>query len=305
MTKKNLLAALLLVSAVALMLTGFLAFFTDREDTTVTGTAGIVEIEVEADFDLADFNNINPGDHDWELAEYLGYADWAGAGTSITDGTLHPISLTVTNIGNKSVKTRHSIDITVDFLPTNPVLEGDFMFFLTETEDRAATGAKELEKKYYLFEDAVGNTVLALYFDDTDVANLLVDTAGYYVVDADDMPVDSSSYEDFNTCKGIRYILFDDDPDSGYILKGLLGSPGAEREDTDGGDGPITYPYYLGLKAQADNLYQGATVTVVWSVEAIQHRNTDSTKAWTKITSATINGKVPTNTQYADGTDIT
>jgi hypothetical protein len=297
--KKNLLAGLLLIMSVALLVTGIFAFFSDRGDAETSGTAGTVRITVPDDAPTTvGLDNINPGDHDWELATYLGYTDWAAAGTSIAEGSTHSISLGVVNAGNKSVKIRNTIDLAVEFVDPDFELGDDFMFFLTAEEDRTATGAAELAKKYYLF-----GTDVTLYFATTDG----VSTAGYYTVDTDDEPVTFVAADlttDLTPCTGIRYIVFDADPANGYILQGTGTNAEADASDGAAPDANPGYTYYLGLKAGADNRYQGATVNITWSVEAIQHRNTDATNAWQTITSLSTTGKVPAYDEAADGTEL-
>ena len=299
-TKKNLLAGLLIVASVVLLVVGVFSFFSDRGDANAVATAGTVKITVENKTDPDDLKNINPGDHDWDLATYLGYTDWAVAGTSITDGSLHPIALSVENTGNKSVKIRNSIDLLIDFDDDDYVIGDEFMFFLATEADRTATGAAELEKKYYLFKDG-SDTLVTLLFT-TGVS----DGSGYYVVNANDEPVDTTDCiaADLSTCIGIRYIVFDADPANGYILQGVGANAEAEPSDGIEADANPGYTYYLGLKAGADNRYQGATIDITWSVEAIQHRNTDSTNAWTKVGGATASGKVPAWNEDATGNEL-
>ena len=294
-TKKNLFGILLLVVAAALLVTGVFAIFSDRGDAETVATAGTVRIEVTNDTVPGNLLNINPGDHDWGLAEYLGYTDWAAADDSITGGSRHPIALSVENVGNKSVKIRNSIDLILEFAEEEFVLGEEFMFFLTETEDRKESDAAELAKKYFLFKDPgdADKTLATLYLGD-----------GYYAVDAEDQAVGSRVSEDLTTCIGIRYIVFDDDPENGYILQGVGSNAEADTSDGIAADANEGYTYYLGLKAGADNRYQGATVRITWSVEAIQHRNTDSTNAWTKVASETMSGKVPAWNEDAEGAVI-
>ena len=302
-TKKSILASLLIITSVALLVTGIFSFFSDRGDVTATGVAGTVEINVawvKSDTAMkADLANINPGDHDWNLAEFLGFADWDATGADkIASGSVHPITISVENLGNKSVKVRNSIDLVVYSSDGDPLYDNEFMFFLTETANRIeSTG--ELGKKYYLF--GIDPT---LYFDVGDEG---VTVAGYYKVDQNDKP--DNTYTPLQTslitCNGIRYVIFDSALDSGHILQGT--GAGAEAETSDGiaADQNPGYTYYLGLKAQADNKYQEANVEIVWSVEAIQHRNTDNVYAWQKITSLnTTSGKIPKAGEAADGVII-
>jgi len=300
-TKKSILASLLIITSVALLVTGIFSFFSDRAEATATGVAGTVNISVTNNTIPANLANINPGDHDWNLAKFLGFSDWDAVGAaSIAPGSTHPISIGVENQGNKSVKVRNSIDLIVYSSDGDPLYDNEFMFFLTSTGDRTESNVEELGKKYYLF-----GIVPTLYFS---VGEEGVTVAGYYKVDQYDKPdsTDTPLQTSLITCNGIRYIIFDSSLSSGHILKGT--GVGAEADASDGVDADQNpgYTYYLGLKAQADNKYQEANVEIVWSVEAIQHRNTDSVYAWQKITSLnTTTGKVPAINEKSDGSIIT
>ena len=304
--QKNILAVLLIIASIALLITGVFSFFSDRGTATAVGQVGTVEIDVDdgivIDVDMP-LSNINPGDHDFDLATYLGYDDWDDAGTSITEGSKHYLSLHVANAGNKSVKIRNTIDLLVEFADPDYKFIDDVWVFLTTEENREADGAKELAKKYYLFEDGNGDIVPTLYFP----VDGTVTTAGYYTVDALDSHLVLVG-TNISECVGVRYVVFDPDEDGSYVLQGV---GGAEAENIPSIDGTVTekdFEYYLGLRAEADNRYQGATININWSVEAIQNRNTDATNAWTKIASATISGtaagKVPNRTEGADGNII-
>jgi len=304
--QKNILAVLLIIASVALLITGVFSFFSDRGDADATGTVGTVQIEIPATgIAYTGLQNINPGDHDWNLAKSLGFSGWNDPklnANPITEGSTHSMSLEVKNVGNKSVKVRNTIDLVVSFANDDIVQPGDdYMFFLTSFPIRSADGATELAKKYFLFT-VDGKTVQALYLKASDA---VVSADGYYIVDASDAPIVTSApdYANLTTCTGIRYIVFDADPAKGHILKGV--GDDAEDEATDGVAGTQDYKYYVGLKAQADNRYQGATLDIMWSVEAIQHRNTDSTLAWTKIAEGMATAKVPARDEKADGNPIT
>ena len=296
-TKKNLLGILLILAAVTLLITGIFAFFSDSDDATAEGKAGTVDIEVEFDIESDVLANINPGDHDHNLATYLD-ADWS----DITDGSEHPLGLTITNVGNKSVKVKNVIDLIVT-LDDPDLTEDKFLFFLTSESDREETDAstKELAPDYYLFKnnpvDPDAPIIVTKWFDDTSAE--VDDGEGYYAVDDKYEVIDSDnvSYQTLNSeFIGVRYI-------STSVMQGI--GTGAENDSSiDGEAGPLVYAYYLGLKAEADNRYQGAEIEITCIVEAIQNRNT-SDDAWTKISSATSTGKVPAKGEAADGTALT
>ena len=308
-TKKNLLAVLLMAASVALLVMGIFAFFSDRGDADVRGIAGTVNVEVgDINGDGSDLININPGDHDWRLAEYLGYADWADAGTSITAGSEHEIALEIANQGNKSVKIRNTIDLIVDLAFDNVTVGEDFMFFLTAEGDRTATGAAELAEKYYLLDlDGPGSapyTVVKFFAVGGDFT-----AEGYYEVDASGVAVDPTAgpvATTLATCVGVRYIVFDPNPANGYILKGVGTAAEAPEEDPaiDGTISTKDFTYYLGLRADADNRYQGAELQIDWHVEAVQHRNTDSANVWAKVAEKHAQVLVPAHDEDAEGTKL-
>ena len=287
-TKKNLLGISLIVTATALLITGIFAIFSDSATADTNGKVGTVDIGVDFEINGDVLANINPGDHDYELAEYLGTPDdW----DDITDGTPHPLGLTITNDGNKSVKVRNVIDLIVTLADPDLPKKDEFLFFLTTEVDREADEAEtaELVPDYYLFSDGGTGLHATKWFTTTDG----VTTDGYYTVDADGDPVTIVA-TNLESCIGARYLS------TITILSGI-----GEGAEIDGGTlTDIDYEYYLGLKAQADNRYQGAEIDITCIVEAIQHRNT-SDDSWTIISSATGTGKVPAKDEAADGTVLT
>lgn len=87
MKKKTKVAAVALGTAAVLTLGASLAYFTDRADSTASGRAGTVDIEVEDDIELTDEegkNILNPGDE-------------------------RSVKFNLTNKGNKSIDVRETI----------------------------------------------------------------------------------------------------------------------------------------------------------------------------------------------------
>ena len=289
-SKKNLLAVLLIVSSIILILAGTLASFSEKANADIVGQAGTVKISADfSNFINAAIANINPGDHDSNLKQYLGAPTWS----DIHPGIEHKLEAEISNLGNKSVKVRDVIDILVTPVDPGKLNKNEFMLFLTTATDRTAADAesKVLTPKYFLFSNGSGEYDVAEHTGD-----------GYYTLKNDGTP-DTKIATDITDCIGVRFVLFNPEIGGGCILQGI-GNNAENVASVDGIAGPVKRTYYLGLKATADNNYQGAKITVDWVVEAMQNRNTDDATDWTKISSATATGYVPANNEDASGTEI-
>ena len=115
------------IAAVAALVCGTLAFFTDSADKQTSGVAGNVEIDM-TELTLSNPGNINPGDEDESKPD--------GA----REGTEHDLTFTVTNEGNKSIMTRNVITLSV----TNGDKVLDPSVYSLKSDD-----ATELVTKYY------------------------------------------------------------------------------------------------------------------------------------------------------------
>lgn len=97
--KKNKLSLLVGGASIAILGGASLALFSDRAQTGVTGKAGTLSINVDS-FDMTNKGNINPGDNDETVKENV-------------STTPHDITFNVENTGNKSIRTRHTILVSL------------------------------------------------------------------------------------------------------------------------------------------------------------------------------------------------
>lgn len=227
MRKKILLISGSIFGVAALIVGCALALFTARTDSDFYAKAGTVRIEVD-ELELTNPDNINPGDSDPNNP-----ADAAG-------GTEHIFSYDVTNNGNKSVRTRHSIIITCDKAGDNDeMLDARFFEMLDKDGD-------ELEEKLYILDD------------DTTKKEVGTDD----VVKA----VKYTFYGDVMDGKGT------DIEDGGDAEKEDVSGTVKQKD----GEVSKTYSYTLAMLRQAKNSYQGCDVNIEIVVEAMQYRNTDN-----------------------------
>lgn len=150
------------VAAAAITAAGVLATFTDNAVVTQPAQAGSVDISVSG-LKLTNANNINPGDHDIYMPNDP--SDPRNAGTE------HDITFTVTNLGTKSVKTRHVVKITLENKNLDPSVfminkngaEIENSIRYIETADglvpsdkyNAAKNGKALAVVYYIIENVL------------------------------------------------------------------------------------------------------------------------------------------------------
>ena len=143
MTKKAKIICAALAGVTALGIVGSmgLAFFTDTDSTEATAKAGSVIIDV-TDLEIENADNVNPGDEDINVPK------------DSREGTSHDFKFTVTNSGNKSVVTRNIITLTIK--KDGNVLDANMLALY---ENR-----KELSKKYVQLD---GSTDFIPYEDYT------------------------------------------------------------------------------------------------------------------------------------------
>ena len=150
------------VAALAVTAAGVLATFTDNAVVTQTAQAGSVDISV-SELKLTNANNINPGDHDIYMPDDPN--DPRNAGTE------HDITFTVTNLGTKSIKTRHVIRIALENENLDPSvfminengaeIENSIRYIETanglvpSNEFNAATHGKATAVVYYIIENVL------------------------------------------------------------------------------------------------------------------------------------------------------
>lgn len=268
--KKIVAIATATTGSACLLLAGAFALFTDGTASFVTAEAGTVEVDLSKPT-MQNSTNINPGDNDPAISK------------TASQGTEHDLSFDVSNEGTKSIKTRHTLILSVNprkndgVTDLTRVLDARYVSLFSREDD-----TKELVAKTYVLDD------------DTEVASL--DSAGDKLV------------------KAIKYVYLSDSFDG----KGLAIEDGgkAEKEtdpnvveENEVGEVTKNYTYQFALLKGADNEYQGATFNVDVIIEAMQYRNTE-TADWTTITkvkrtytNATNTTEIPHANEKSDGTE--
>lgn len=248
------------------------ALFTDKADDALIGTAGTVDVNV-ADFKLSDNDNINPGDNDPDLpTEYIPTeGDPLYDPTNPTKAvpvktTDHNLTFTVTNDGTKSIRTRHTLVVSVH-------------------DDNGATlDARRLQ--LYEMLDLTGAAK-------TKAENELTGKTYIYEADGAEQRVDNvEAIPDGVTVKAIEY-RFTPDVFEGTGLSAEKEPELANAVRADGGAATKDYLYDLALDMETPNSYQGASVSIEATIEAMQYRNTiqdDWKTVSTKTFSATVAG---------------
>ena len=156
--KKVIVSLVVSVLALAVLIASSLALFTDAKSASANGKAGTVKIDLEgAKFThkyqgQTSVNNINPGDNDPEKKP------------GQRPGTEHAIEFDVSNKGNKSVITRHTIIITAT--KNGAVIDPSVFFLLTGNPlakitptEVVKSGGKVLAIKYVLYPADIYNGI--------------------------------------------------------------------------------------------------------------------------------------------------
>jgi hypothetical protein len=127
-----------------------LALFTDKTDGNIDGTAGTIDIRLD-DLDLSNPDNINPGDSDPDMpktyvpTEGDPLFDPANPNKEVEISTTeHALTFTITNDGTKSMRTRHTLVVSVKDTQGNYLNADVFSLY----ED-----SKELTGKSYIGAD--------------------------------------------------------------------------------------------------------------------------------------------------------
>lgn len=152
--KKNKISLLVGGASIAILGAGSLALFSDRAATGVTGKAGTLGIDVNS-FDMTNKGNINPGDNDEKVSEKA-------------STTPHDITFNVENTGNKSVRTRHTL--LVSLKGENGVLNPSVVSVLKakgqelegkeylDAEGKVTDAEKAVAIKYVVLSDVINGT---------------------------------------------------------------------------------------------------------------------------------------------------
>lgn len=178
--------------------------------------------------------------------------------------TPHELSFDVTNDGTKSIRTRNIIEIVVKKAGTDPV-------------------------------EYLDPTAFRVYEKSTEAPY-----ANTEVSDLTDLAVSKGTYTNSQGATVLQYIV------EGASLNGAAGH--LEDEDITAADDErdsvtvndavtsATYKYYLGLDSDTLDEYQGATIEIKLTVQAMQYRNTNGTDTdgnWVDVLTDTVVAGTP------------
>lgn len=232
MKKKILLIASAVAGAIVVLSLGTLALFTARTDSDFSAKAGTVTIDLK-NLDITNCKNLNPGDND------PSNPDGAVAGTD------HKFTYDVYNTGNKSIRTRQTIILTVDEAgDSKELLDARYLSLFNDE--------KEITEKYYVLKDDSVKTTIS----DND----FVKAVKYVFI------------SDVFDGKGTD-ITKGGDAEKESVVNVV--------KQNDSGDVKKTYSYDFSLLRNASNKYQGADINASVTIEAMQYRNTDE-KDWSQ-----------------------
>lgn len=237
MKNKRLTIALATTSSFAIIGLSAFALFTARDDSDWIAKAGTVNIDVEA-LSLTNSENVNPGDNDPSNPKGI---------ESTTD---HVFEYKVSNLGTKSVRTRHTIILTAADGEDQSLLDARYLALFS--------GGKELVSKTYVLED--GSEASSV--KDTDVVK-----AVKYVFMGD-------VFDGFG----------DDLKDGGNAEKESLSGVVKQGDNTEGVE--KVYSFDFALLRGASNKYQAADFTIDVIIEAMQYRNTEESD-WNTVSTVT------------------
>lgn len=211
---------------------GAFAFFSSEDEGATGGTAGTVSVDLSG-LDMVQKNNINPGDNDPgntpDSEEF-----------PRRPGSNHDLSFNVENTGNKSIRTKHEITITLE----DPALDASVfaLYNCIEGEDGEISRDVEARKKYY-------------------------EVNGEFITEEE---YDALEGEKF--CSAIKYVI------AGDVFDGVGLNNETEELSTvkldDDGKAIQSYMYSFAMSRDADDAYQGAHVNINVTVFAAQFRNT-------------------------------
>lgn len=252
---------------------GALALFTDSTDKATDGTAGTVDVTA-SDLTLSNPDNINPGDYDPDMpvtyipTEGDPLYDETNPNKEVTISTTpHDLTFTITNDGTKSIRTRHTLVLSVKDTDGNYLDARKLQLYedLDGTNADMPSADEELTGKVYIAED------------DTEYTNV------------SEIPEDT-------LIKAIRYRFTPD------IFDGVGLQAETEDDSTVKSDGEVAaskdYDYKLAMDMETPNSYQGATVTIEATFEALQYRNTVQDD-WKVVSTKTFDASVASSTTEA------
>lgn len=235
MKNKKLAIGLATTASFAVIGLSAFALFTARDDSDWIAKAGTVDIELD-NLKLSNSDNINPGDNDPNNPK------------DAAKGTSHVFEYTVSNFGTKSVRTRHTILLTItDADDSSKLLDARYVGLYKS--------GKEIGTRTYILKDG---TEVSSFKDKDEVK------AVKYVFMGD-------IFDGYGTSIA----------DGGNAEKEAL--DGVIKADKDTNNVDEVYSYDFTLLRGADNEYQAADFKIDVVIEAMQYRNTNETD-WATVT---------------------
>ena len=283
LTRKKAAAIALSASAV-LTLGASLAYFTDRADTTATGRAGTVAIDLASNVDL--------------LSE---------DGKAILDpGDMNDASFTITNQGNKSIDVRETIVLSALDKNGSPLAltevngQAEYELYLASDVEADANGS---------YAPKAGAVPLAVRTADLSNGKITYAIPQYtlngsstggrsagvgFEKPAQNVGESDADYEARVAAAKAAYIADHVEDDTGRELESGVSS--------------ITHtsPFVLLFRGSSSNAFQGSSVTLDIRAEALQHRNTGN-GTWETVRTETISiggtntSVVPVETAISSG----
>lgn len=260
------------IVAIGSVIGGALALFTDSSEKASHGTVGTVMIDA-TDMILSNPDNINPGDYDPDMP--TSYVPTEGdprfdpenptKEVSIST-TPHDLTFSITNNGTKSIRTRHTLVISVKDV------NGDYLD----------------ARRFQLYEDIEESGKV----DTALMPEAAQELTGKVYVAADDKEYTSEEQiPDGTLIKAVRYRFTPD------IFDGTgLQAETEEVSSVKATDGPASkaYDYKLAFDMESTNSYQGASLSIEAVFEAMQYRNTVQDD-WSVVSTQSFTAEVATS----------
>lgn len=269
--KKIITIAGLTGAAAVAVVGGAFALFTDSTDKATSGVAGTVDIRMD-NFNLSNPDNINPGDYDPDMP--VTYTPTVGdplydaqnPDKEVTiSTTVHDLTFDITNDGTKSIRTRHTLVLSVKDT------EGNYLD----------------ARRFQLYEDAdaVEDTNLPAHADEL--------TGKVYIAEDNTEYTEESAIPEGTLIKAIRYRFTPD------IFDGVGLQAEKEKDATvtcadDNTPATKRYLYKLAMDMETPNSYQGSALEIEATFEAMQYRNTTQDD-WKVVSTETFTANVATS----------
>lgn len=224
-----------------------LAYFTDTVNTTASGKAGTLDIEVTSNMNFLDENDqniINPGD-------------------------VRAADFNVANEGNKSADLRTKLTLTSSEAMTETGQAEYELYYANKVTNVEGVGVIPVVFDSLDYSNAVDADSVVKTADPDLVAKAVAYVNAGTVDEGMTVSATLEGRELSEDHKTITYALNDE------TLNGNEND--AERETEKGiTSDDHSYPVVMVMKAQAKNAFQDSTVSVKADVEAKQHRNTQA-----------------------------